>query len=284
MYACVLDDMTTGGTVATRTPCGDGGEFPTGPTTSQGLYARVLDDMTAGGTANTYAAFQEYTRAGTPPHVYAVPQTDTFTGRHEGRSACVQDRWYRGSPGKRPRPAGTRGRPRRTKGPTRLVLPFPQPEPAPAAPELPPEADRLAAPATVLERDAAEVWRDAVAVGDDDTLKRGKVRKQIGRTLRGAGLYLFVASSMHAAKSAKKAKGRAAAHWKTVEEAGRARRSVGAHYPDCLPAVDAALRHALGQPRTVAREGWKGGRGDATERGDRGRAVTAWRCALSMSS
>ena len=61
--------------------------------------------MTAGGTANTYAAFQEHTRAGTPPHVYAVPQTDTFTGRHEGRSACVQDRWYRGPPGNHPRPA-----------------------------------------------------------------------------------------------------------------------------------------------------------------------------------
>ena len=147
-----------------------------------------------------------------------------------------------------------------------------------------PEADRLAAPATVLEGDAAEVWRDVGAVGDGDTLKRGKVRKQTGRTLRGGGVYLFVASSMHAAKSAKKARGRAAARRKTVEEAGRARRSVGAHYPDCLPAVDAALRHALGQPRTVAREGWKGGRGDATERGDRGRAVTARRRALSMSS
>lgn len=123
-----------------------------------------------------------------------------------------------------------------------------QPELPPAAPELPPEADRLAAPAAVLEGDAADVWRDVIAAGDGDTLKRGKVRKQIGRTLRGAGLYLFVASGMHAAKAAKKAKGRAAARRKTVEEAGRARRSVAAHYPDCLPAFDAALRHALVNP------------------------------------
>lgn len=132
---------------------------------------------------------------------------------------------------------------------------LPQPEPAPAAPELPPEADRLAVPAAVLEGDAAEVWRDVIAVGDGDTLKRGKARKQIGRTLRGAGLYLFVASGMHAAKSAKKAKGRAAARRKTVEEAGRARRSVAAHYPDCLPAFDAALRHALANPAPLPAKG-----------------------------
>ena len=94
-----------------------------------------------------------------------------------------------------------------------------------------------------------------VAVGDGDTLKRGRVRKQIGRTLRGAGLYLFVASSMHAAKSAKKARGRAAARRKTVEEAGRARRSVGAHYPDCLPAFDAALLHALVNPGPLRAKG-----------------------------
>ena len=131
----------------------------------------------------------------------------------------------------------------------------PQPAPAPAAPELPPEADRLTAPASALEGDAADVWRDVIAVGDGDTLKRGKVRKQIGRTLRGAGLYLFVASGMHAAGTAKKAKGRAAARRKTVEEAGRARRSVAAHYPDCLPAFDAALCHALANPAPLPAQG-----------------------------
>ena len=125
---------------------------------------------------------------------------------------------------------------------------LPQPTPTPAAPELPPEADRLAAPAAALEGDAADVWRKVIADVDGDTLKRGKARKQIGRTLRGGGLYLFVASGMHAATAAKKAKGRAAARRKTVEEAGRARRSVAAHYPDCLPAFDAALRHALVNP------------------------------------
>ena len=130
-----------------------------------------------------------------------------------------------------------------------------QPAPAPAAPELPPEADRLAAPEAALEGDAADVWRDVIAAVDGDTLKRGKVRKQIGRTLRGAGLYLFVASGMHAAGTAKKAKGRAAARRKTVEEAGRARCSVAAHYPDCLPAFDAALRHALVNPAPLPPKG-----------------------------
>ena len=101
-----------------------------------------------------------------------------------------------------------------------------------------------------LESDAADVWRDVIAGAVGDTLKRGKVRKQIGRTLRGAGLYLFVASGMPAAGAAKKAKGR---------EAARARRSVAVHCPDCLPAFDAALRHALVKPRTVAHEGRKGG-------------------------
>ncbi len=133
---------------------------------------------------------------------------------------------------------------------------LPQPAPAPAAPELPPEADRLAAPEAALEGDAADVWRDVIAVVDnDDTLKRGKVRKQIGRTLRGAGLYLFVAAGMHAAGTAKKAKGRAAARRKTVGEAGRARCSVVAHYPDCLPAFDAALRHALVNPAPLPPKG-----------------------------
>ena len=135
-----------------------------------------------------------------------------------------------------------------------------QPAPAPAAPELPPEADRLAVPEAALEGAAADVWRDVIAAVDGDTLKRGKVRKQIGRTLRGAGLYLFVAAGMHAAGTAKKAKGRAAARRKTVEEAGRARCSVAAHYPDCLSAFDAALRHALANPAPLPP---KGG-GDAT--------------------
>ena len=81
------------------------------------------------------------------------------------------------------------------------------------------------------------------------------MRKQIGRTLRGAGLYLFVASGMHAAGVAKKAKGRAAARRKTVEEAGRARRSVAAHYPDCLPVFDAVLRHALANPAPLPAKG-----------------------------
>ena len=133
-------------------------------------------------------------------------------------------------------------------------------QPAPAAPELPPEADRLAVPEAALEGDAADVWRDVIAVVDNDTLKRGKVRKQIGRTLRGAGLYLFVAAGMHAAGTAKKAKGRASARRKTVEEAGRARCSVAAHYPDCLPAFDAALRHALVNPAPLPP---KGGRDEA---------------------
>ena len=130
-----------------------------------------------------------------------------------------------------------------------------QPAPTPAAPELPPEADRLAAPEAALEGDAADVWRDVIAAVDGDTLKRGKVRKQIGRTLRGAGLYLFVAAGMHAAGTAKKAKGRAAARRKTVEEAGRARCSVAAHYPDCLSAFDAALRHALVNPAPLPTKG-----------------------------
>lgn len=134
----------------------------------------------------------------------------------------------------------------------------PQPEPATAAPELPPEADRLTAPASALEGDATDVWLAVTAVGaGDDTLKRGKVRKQIGRTLRGGGFYLFVAAGMHAAGTAKKAKGRAAARRKTIEEAGRWRHSVAAHYPDCLPAFDAALRHALVNPAPFPAQGGK---------------------------
>ena len=122
-------------------------------------------------------------------------------------------------------------------------LPLPAPEP-----ELPPEADRLAVPETDLTGEAAEVWRDVIAAGDGDALKRGKARKQIGRTLRGAGLYLFVSAGMHAAGTAKKAKGRAAARRSVVDEAGRGRRAVAAHYPEALPAFDAALRHALVNP------------------------------------
>ena len=65
------------------------------------------------------------------------------------------------------------------------------------------------------------------------------------------------------------AKGRAAARRTTVDEAGRGRRSVAAHYPEALPAFDAALRHALVNPRAVAgsgggvsKAGWRGGRRD----------------------
>ena len=122
-------------------------------------------------------------------------------------------------------------------------LPLPAPEP-----ELPPEADRLAVPETDLTGEAAEVWRDVIAAGDGDALKRGKARKQIGRTLRGAGLYLFVSAGMHAAGTAKKAKGRAAARRSVVAEVIRGRRAVAAHYPEALPAFDAALRHALVNP------------------------------------
>ena len=120
-------------------------------------------------------------------------------------------------------------------------------EPGPG-PELPPEADRLAVPETDLTGEAAEVWRDVIAAGDGDALKRGKARKQIGRTLRGGGLYLFVSAGMHAAGTAKKAKGRAAARRSVVAEVIRGRRAVAAHYPEALPAFDAALRHALVNP------------------------------------
>ncbi len=135
------------------------------------------------------------------------------------------------------------------------------------------------------------MWRDVIAAVDGDTLKRGKVRKQIGRTLRGAGLYLFVAAGMHAAGTAKKAKGRAAARRKMVEEAGRARCSVAAHYPDCLPAFDAALRHALLTPLDTTTQNaridtaWSGGPsgnswGGArprTRSASQARGVTQWR-------
>ena len=124
----------------------------------------------------------------------------------------------------------------------------PGPGLAAGAPELPPEADRLAVPEADLSGDAAEVWRDVIAAGDGDALKRGKARKQIGRTLRGAGLYLFVSAGMHAAGTAKKAKGRAAARRSVVAEVIRGRRAVAAHYPEALPAFDAALRHALVNP------------------------------------
>ena len=146
-------------------------------------------------------------------------------------------------------------------------------EPGPGladAPELPPEADRLAVPEADLSGDAAEVWRDVIAAGDGDTLKRGKVRKQIGRTLRGVGLYLFVAAGMHAAGTAKKAKGRAAARRTTVDEAGRGRRSVAAHYPEALPAFGRGATACAGQPRAVAGSG-----GGVSKRGGGGGGVIA---------
>ena len=158
-------------------------------------------------------------------------------------------------PGQSLPPGGDPSPPAPDQGAYEAGSPLGQPALAPAAPELPPEADRLAASEAALEGDAADVWRDVIAAVDGDTLKRGKVRKQIGRTLRGAGLYLFVAAGMHAAGTAKKAKGRASARRKTVEEAGRARCSVAAHYPDCLPAFDAALRHALVNPAPLPPKG-----------------------------
>ena len=98
---------------------------------------------------------------------------------------------------------------------------------------------------------AAAVWADVLTVADGELLERGKTRKQIDRTLRGKGLYLFVAAGMHSAATAKKAKGRAAARRKTVEEAARGRLSVAAHWPEHLPFFDAALRHAMLHPKPL---------------------------------
>ena len=129
----------------------------------------------------------------------------------------------------------------------RRAQPPPKQDPK-TEPELPPEADTLAAAESELHGDAATVWADVLACADSDTLKRGKVRKQIGRTLEGRGLYVFVAAGMHSAAAARKAKGRAAARRTLVTEAARGRRSVAEHWPEHLPAFDAALRHALSHP------------------------------------
>ena len=73
-------------------------------------------------------------------------------------------------------------------------------EPGPGladAPELSPEADRLAVPEADLSGDAAEVWRDVIATCDGDTLKRGKVRKP-DRADPAGGRTLSVRGGRHA--------------------------------------------------------------------------------------
>ena len=142
---------------------------------------------------------------------------------------------------RRPRPA-----PRRTGAEQMWTAP-----PTPAEPDIPPDADRVGAVKSDLTGDAAAVWADVLAVAEGEPLERGKTRKQIDRTLRGKGLYLFVAAGMHSAATAKKAKGRAAARRKTVEEAARGRLSVAAHWPEHLPFFDAALRHAMLHPKAL---------------------------------
>ena len=142
---------------------------------------------------------------------------------------------------RRPRPA-----PRRTGAEQMWTAP-----PIPAEPDIPPDEDRVGAPESDLTGDAATVWADVLAVADGEPLERGKTRKQIDRTLRGKGLYLFVAAGMHSAATAKKAKGRAAARRKTVEEAARGRVSVAAHWPEHLPFFDAALQHAMVNPKPL---------------------------------
>ena len=123
--------------------------------------------------------------------------------------------------------------------------------PTPTEPDIPPAADRVGAAESDLTGDAAAVWADVLGVADGKPLERGKTRKQIDRTLRGKGLYLFVAAGMHSAATAKKAKGRAAARRKTVEAAARGRVSVAAHWPEHLPFFDAALRHAMLHPKPL---------------------------------
>ena len=127
----------------------------------------------------------------------------------------------------------------------------PTPPPTLAEPNIPPDADRVGVVESELAGTiAADAWADVLtaSAADGEPLVRGKTRKQIDRTLRGKGLYLFVAAGMHSAATAKKAKGRAAARRKTVEEAARGRRSVAAHWPEHLPLFDAALQHALVHP------------------------------------
>ena len=127
----------------------------------------------------------------------------------------------------------------------------PAPRPIPSVPDIPPDADRVGVAESDLTGPAADTWADVLAAADGEPLERGKARKQIARTLRGKGLYLFVAAGMHSAAHAKKAKGRAAARRKTVEEAARGRRSVAAHWPEHLPLFDAALRHAMLHPKPL---------------------------------
>ncbi len=142
---------------------------------------------------------------------------------------------------RRPRPA-----PRRTGAEQMWTAP-----PTPAEPDIPPDADRVGVAESDLTGDAAAVWADVLGVADGKPLERGKTRKQIDRTLRGKGLYLFVAAGMHGAATARKAKGRAAARRKTVEEAARGRVSVAAHWPEHLPFFDAALQHAMVNPKPL---------------------------------
>ncbi|MDE0456053.1 MAG: hypothetical protein OXI15_02060 [Chromatiales bacterium] len=143
---------------------------------------------------------------------------------------------------RRPRPARSRAGVEGT--PTPLAIPV--------EPDIPPAADRVGSAESDLAGAASAVWADVLAVADGEPLGRGKTRKQIDRTLRGKGLYLFVAAGMHSAATARKAKGRAAGRRKTVEEAARGRLSVVAHWPEHLPLFDAALRHAMLHPKPLA--------------------------------
>ena len=89
-----------------------------------------------------------------------------------------------------------------------------------------------AAEAELAGTAAADTWADVVTAEaiDGEPLGRGKTRKQIDRTLRGKGLYVFVAAGMHSAANAKKAKGRASARPQDGRGAvARARRSVAVH-------------------------------------------------------
>ena len=64
---------------------------------------------------------------------------------------------------------------------------------------------------------------------------------------------------MHSTTAARKAKGRAAARRGLVAEAARGCRSVAEHWPDHLPAFEAALRHALCHPAPLPPEGEEDG-------------------------
>ena len=120
--------------------------------------------------------------------------------------------------------------------------------------ELPAERNRVAAAETELADEAAEIWREIAAATTEEMPTRGKVRKQIGRTVKRRGLYMFVAAGMHASQNAKKAKGRAAARRKTIDEAARCRQGVRKEYPEHLDAFDGALRHALANPAPLPKD------------------------------